>query len=356
VQTNARSLPPAKAGGWSVRAAVNVGKQRENVPPCGRPAMAASGRMRTNQKRLLLCLLAAIALGAIAGWPAGAGHSDTIVIATWNLEWLVTPETAHAGRLACRNGQRSALPCDVAQDLSRDSADIARLAAYARELDADIVAFQEVENEAIARKVFTGYRICMADGAGVQHVGFAVRAHLLHRCGPALESLSMNGRSRKAMSMQLTPARGAPIEMLVVHLKSGCASDPLDSQLAACRMLAQQAGLLGDWIAMQSGRAASFIVLGDFNRASPESGDDAFWQQVQTGPVELVATELPFRNCFAGQPWTRFIDHLLVSAPLLPRLVRGSPRHLGYRSADVVRYRLSDHCPVSISLNMAELT
>jgi endonuclease/exonuclease/phosphatase family metal-dependent hydrolase len=312
--------------------------------------------MRTNRKRLLLCLLAALAIGAIAVWPAGAGHSDTIVIATWNLEWLVTPETAHAGRLACRNGRRSALPCDVAQKLSRDSADIARLAAYARELDADIVAFQEVESEVIARKVFAGYRICMADGAGLQHVGFAIRPHLSYRCGPTVESLSMNGRSRKAMTMQLTPARGAPIEMLVVHLKSGCSSDPLDSELAACRMLAQQARLLGDWIATRSARAAAFIVLGDFNRGSPESPDDAFWQQVQTGPTELVATDLPFRNCFVGQPWTRFIDHLLLSAPLAHRLMRGSPRHFGYRSADVVRYRLSDHCPVSISLNMAELT
>jgi endonuclease/exonuclease/phosphatase family metal-dependent hydrolase len=312
--------------------------------------------MRTNQKRLLVCLLAALVLVAMVVWPAGAGRGDTLTIATWNLEWLVAPETAHAGRLACRNNQRSALPCDVAQDLSRDSADLARLADYAQELDADIVAFQEVENEAIARKVFRGYRICMAGGAGVQHVGFAVRPHLAHRCGPAVESLSLHGRSRKAMHMQLTPARGAPIDLLVVHLKSGCSTDPLDSELAACRLLAQQAGLLGEWIAEQSARNATFIVLGDFNRAPPESADDAFWQQVRTGPAELVAEQLPFRNCFAGQPWTRFIDHLLVSAPLLPRLVRGSPRHFGYRSADVVRYRLSDHCPVSISLNMAELT
>ncbi len=312
--------------------------------------------MPVARTRLLPCLLAALPIGAMTAWPAGDERSDAITIATWNLEWLVTPETAHAGRLACRYGQRSTLPCDVVQDLARDSADLARLAAYARELDADIVAFQEVENEAIARKVFRGYRICMADGAGLQHVGFAVRPHLAHRCGPAVESLSLDGRSRKAMSLLLTPARSAPIELLVVHLKSGCSRDPLDSELAACRMLEQQAGQLGEWIAARTAQQAQFMVLGDFNRVPPASPDDTFWQLVQTGPLDLITAHLPFRNCFIGQPLSQFIDHMLVSRTLLYRLIRSSLRHPGYRSADAVRYRLSDHCPVSISLNVADVT
>ncbi|MEO6078516.1 MAG: endonuclease/exonuclease/phosphatase family protein [Steroidobacteraceae bacterium] len=307
--------------------------------------------MRITRKRLLLCLAAALPLAAATVWPARADRSDAITIATWNLEWLVAPGTSHAARLACRSGQRSALPCDVVENLSRDSADLARLASYASELDADIVAFQEVENEAIARKVFPGYRICMADGAGVQHVGFAVRPHLAHSCGPVVASLSLDGRSRKAMSLQLTPAHGAAIELLVVHLKSGCSRDPLESETAACRMLAQQAARLGEWIAARAARQTQFIVLGDFNRVLPESANDAFWQLVQPGSADLLAMHLPFSNCFIGQPYSQFIDHMLISKALQARLQPASPRHFGFRSADVVRYRLSDHCPVSISLN-----
>ncbi len=310
--------------------------------------------MRVTRKHLLLGLLAALPLAAAAVWPGGEEDDDAITIATWNLEWLVAPGTAHAGRLACRNGQRATLPCDVVQDLSRDSADLARLAAYASDLDADIVAFQEVENEEIARQVFRGYRICMATGTGVQQVGFAVRPHVPHRCGPEVESLSVNGRNRKAMSMLLTPARGAPIELLAVHLKSGCSRDPLDSETAACRLLSKQAERLGEWISARS--TQPFIVLGDFNRVPPTTPDDAFWQLLQADQAELVAEQLPFGNCYLGQPYWQFIDHILISPVLRQRLIAESPRHTGFRSADVVRYRLSDHCPVSISLNMIDST
>jgi endonuclease/exonuclease/phosphatase family metal-dependent hydrolase len=314
-------------------------------------ASCEAENMNVSRKYLLLAVLI-LSLVAATILPSRAGRKNMVTIATWNLEWLVSPPTAHAGRLDCRSGRRASLPCDVAEEGARDSADLARLATYARRLDADIVAFQEVENEAIARKVFGGYRICMADGGGVQHVGFAIRPGVLHRCGPAEESLSVEGRTRKAMTMQLLPERGNPIELLVVHLKSGCSRDPLDSAIAACRLLAQQAQHLGEWIAQRDSSKVDFIVLGDFNRVPPDSPGDAFWENVQTAASELVAGRLPFRNCFVGQPFSAFIDHLLLSSNLIPRIVPGTLRHSGYEAADAVRYHLSDHCPVSISLTL----
>ncbi|MEO8316248.1 MAG: endonuclease/exonuclease/phosphatase family protein [Pseudomonadota bacterium] len=308
--------------------------------------------MHAVRKLLLFSAAAVVPLAFATKWHAAA-RDDAITIATWNLEWLVSPATIHAGRLACRSGQRANLPCDVVRELARDSADVARLAQYARALNADIVAFQEVENEAIARKVFHGYRICMADGGGVQHVGFAVRPALSHRCGPAEDSLSLDGRSRKAMFLQVMPRRGAPIELLVVHLKSGCSREPLESDTAACRILEQQSVQLGSWIAAKSAEHANFIVLGDFNRVPPQSGDDTFWRQVQTGPLELLAERLPFSNCFAGQPYSAFIDHMLLSNTLAESLVPKRSKHVGFRSADAVRYLLSDHCPVSITLSLS---
>ena len=307
--------------------------------------------MRISRKQLLLGLLAALPLAAAAVWPGGEENDGVITIATWNLEWLVAPGTAHAGRLACRSGQRSTLPCDVVKDLSRDSADLARLAAYARSLDADIVAFQEVENAEIAREVFRGYRICMATGTGAQQVGFAVRPHLPHRCGPEVESLSLNGSSRKAMSMLLTPAHSEPIELLVVHLKSGCSRDPLDSGIRRLPHACATGRTSGR---MDCARSAAAVHRA--GRFQPGSAGDR--QTMLSGsccrPIRrgCVAAQLPFGNCYIGQPYRQFIDHILISPALRHRLVAGSPRHTGFRNADVVRYRLSDHCPVSISLNM----
>lgn len=331
----------------------NPGERPDNTGR-GLPPGRASLFSMAIAKRLSLLLLVVLALGGAFVWPARADR-EVIRLATWNLEWLVAPGTAHQGRLRCRSGRQSALPCDVVQDLSRDSADFARLASYARQLDADVVAFQEVEDEATARRVFPGYLICMADGPGLQHVGFAVRPHLTHHCGPAVDSLAMGGRSRKAMSMQMTLSSGAPMMLLAVHLKSGCSRDPIDSDSAACRLLAQQAALLGEWVAAREADSMAFVVMGDFNRVTPEDADDPFWSQVMTAPSQLLAAGLPFTNCLIGHPYSAFIDHMLFSQRLQHRLLPATARHMPFRSADGLRYRLSDHCPVSISLNLGDM-
>src|SRR4030095_3159876 len=99
----------------------------------------------------------------------------------------------------------------------------------------------------------------------------------------------------------------------------------------------------GNWIASRSEERAAFIVMGDFNRLPPASENDEFWRLVQTGPTQLLAMRLPFSNCFAGQPFSGFIDHMLLSSSLERRLVPDSPRHFAYSNADAVRFHLSDH-------------
>ena len=104
---------------------------------------------------VLALLSAAICLPApavaasdpVASGPAAA---RTLTLATWNLEWLVSPATQLAARTLCRNGASARLPCDVALDQARSSGDYAALARYARQLDADVVALQEVEDAATA--------------------------------------------------------------------------------------------------------------------------------------------------------------------------------------------------------------
>ena len=70
--------------------------------------------------------------------------------------------------------------------LSRDTADLARLAHYARKLDADVIAFQEVENAA------RGHGACSAamTSASAQALACSTRAspfvaRLAHRCESA---------------------------------------------------------------------------------------------------------------------------------------------------------------------------
>ncbi len=128
---------------------------------------------------------------------------------------------------------------------SRDTADLARLAHYARKLDADVIAFQEVENQRAARRVFRGYDICINPGKGVQHGGVRRARRIAHRCEPPLQALAQGNRQRAGARLMLYPGTSQQIELLAVHLKSGCSRDALDSGDAACRTLAAQGAGIG---------------------------------------------------------------------------------------------------------------
>lgn len=307
-------------------------------------------------RNIMLSLVLALALGFLA-WAAArggdvSGRQQLLRVATWNLQWLVDPATAHQARIACREQRAAPLPCDVARTLARDSADFGRLAALVRRLDADVIAFQEVQSAAVAQRVFRGYHICIASGAGVQHTGFAVREYLGARCDAPLATLATGGRGRVGQVLTLFPPDGSPIELLSVHLKSGCARDPLDSPAAACRQLAEQAQALGDWIQLRTEEGSNFIVLGDLNRGGTPDSDDAFWQLLQPAAFTAAASRLPFRNCVFGAPYGDFIDHILVSQGLMPRLHEEGFGQMRFRPGEATRYHLSDHCPVSVSLSL----
>ena len=117
-------------------------------------------------------------------------------IATWNLEWFMTPETLRALTPACsppdapRNGARRAVPCEVAHELARSREDIAALKRHARALDADVVALQEVDGPEAARLVFPEYQFCFSGRVAVQNNGFAIRRGLPFACAPDLTDRS----------------------------------------------------------------------------------------------------------------------------------------------------------------------
>jgi endonuclease/exonuclease/phosphatase family metal-dependent hydrolase len=302
--------------------------------------------------RLFLAGLPLVLAASFAMSDAAAPAAMTpLRLATWNLEWLVDGSTARAARIACRDAGISALPCDVVRELSRNSADLAHLADYAKQLDADVIAFQEVQNEAIARRVFRGYRICMNKGPELQHVGFALRPGLARDCGHPLTTLARNGQGRAGLQLTITARGIGDIELLAVHLKSGCARDPLESASEACQLLAAQARALGQWIATRSAQQARFVVLGDFNRGGPPNEADPFWAFLDPRAFQASSSRLPFRNCVWGAPYREFIDHILISQALSAALPAKAFEQFGYHPRDATRYQLSDHCPVRVSLN-----
>ena len=97
-------------------------------PPC-KPARSVGWVERSETRRLLAMLLFLLLPSCAIG--------AELKLATWNLEWLTTNERD--------------LPADAHP---KQPEDIDLLRRYAGELDADVIAIQEVDGAAIAARVF----------------------------------------------------------------------------------------------------------------------------------------------------------------------------------------------------------
>jgi endonuclease/exonuclease/phosphatase family metal-dependent hydrolase len=316
----------------------------------------------------------AIALAALAPAARAEGH-ETLRIASWNLEWLIAPSNFKPLKVGCApKGTRvradaRRVPCDVAGRLERSSRDFSVLARYARSLDADVVALQEVDGASAARLVFPDYQFCFTGRQHVQNTGFAVRRGVPFRCGPDDRELSLGDTLRRGKELTLFPGEPREIRLLSVHLKSGCSSEPLTAADKACRDLARQAPILEAWIDAQARAGRRFAVLGDFNRnllreesrGATMGNADSLWAEIADGsPPEAslrnAASGQPFRNCVPGQGYRGYIDNIVLSRTLATEAIPGSFARLTYSAADARHAKLSDHCPVSIRLKIERKT
>ena len=276
---------------------------------------------------LLLCL-------------AVPAQAETLKISTWNLNWLTTRSRADAH-----------LPADVHM---RASEDLSKLAVYAGRLNADIVAFQEVDGPEAAARVFDPqrYTILTIDEKVTQRVGLAVRRGLTVHRNPDVSALDVEPRAvfplRDGLDATIGLPGGRSVRILVVHLKTGCQTDPLaGSTRPQCALLARQIPALAAWVRDRAREGVAFLVMGDFNRVldSPEALGEAL---SQAAPMTRV-TEGYANPCWDGNA---FIDHIFLGGPARDWLVPGSLRVQLFReSDDQWRARLSDHCPVSVRLS-----
>jgi len=324
---------------------------------------------------LLALLLSACTSGAApAQAPAqsGATAPAALKLATWNLEWLIAPREFKTLTASCvprgarPRGRARSIPCDVATDLNRSQSDYAALARYARQLDADVVALQEVDGESAARLVFPDHEFCFTARRAVQNTGFAIRRGLPYRCGRDLTALALDGSVRRGAELIVFPDEARELRLLSVHLKSGCGSRALDDPRRDCQTLARQVPELERWIDAQAAAGRRFAVLGDFNRQLLSERGPArnaagrlrnLWAEIDDGdPPEAdlhnVASGQPFRNCSPDQSFRGYIDHIVVSKSLLAQLVPGSFERLTFEPSEALRRLLPDHCPVAIKFSL----
>jgi endonuclease/exonuclease/phosphatase family metal-dependent hydrolase len=266
-----------------------------------------------------------------------APHAAELKIATWNLNWL-TSRTA-------------GLPSDVKL---RQPEDFDRLHAYAEELNADLVAIEEVDNADTARRVFAPetYSIHMSRDRVRQRVGVAVRRGLSYDVNPDVTAIALDpvAHLRSGVDITLHPGSGS-LRVLAVHLKQGCQYLVFGrSPHTVCVTLMSQFDVVSQWIAARRDEGMPFLVLGDFNRGLDKN--DPFIRTI-TAPTPLTrATEGFSSPCWGHEA---FIDHILLGGTARAWVLPNTLRVLAYRETDPAwKERLSDHCPVSVRLQVPD--
>ncbi len=271
-----------------------------------------------------------LALTLLLPLPARAAD---LKIASWNLNWLTL-----------KSAGDPELPADVTP---RAPEDFDRLAQYARKLNPDVVALEEIDGYAPAAKLFPKetYSIHLTHDHVMQRVAIAVRRGIRYDVNPDLTALSAHHlRSGADITLHLD---GHDLRILAVHLKKGCRDVPLPkARSQSCRELRDQVGPLTDWITARKQEGVPFLILGDFNRWM--DGNDTFLAALDQAAPLVRATAGHSSPCWGKES---FIDHILAGGPARDWIRPDTLSVLVYtETGRAWQDRLSDHCPVSVHL------
>jgi endonuclease/exonuclease/phosphatase family metal-dependent hydrolase len=313
---------------------------------------------------MMRLVAACLALSFATALPA----AERFTLATWNLEWMMTPQTFDALASACMGsghrarGDERSIPCDLVPKARWSEDDLRRIRVFAATLPADVIALQEIDGRQVAQKIFPDREFCFTKRRHVQNVGFAIRRGIRFRCNRDFRALGLAENDvRWGADVTIDPGTPWEIRLLAVHLKASCNRDPLTNDRPDCRTLQRQVPVLEDWIDRRARAGNAFAVIGDFNRRfdrEPKEPHDAkgaiaaMWPEIDDGDPEgadLVNTGVEHGavGCGNGHGARMPIDHLILGRRLAQRLVADSYRVWDYPDGP----RWPDHCVISIELD-----
>ena len=309
--------------------------------------------------------LAAAALAA--AFACSATAAERLMLATWNLEWMMAPQVFDAlaakcyGRERRPGGVERSIPCDLAPKGRWSEENLALLRTFAATLPADVVALQEIDGADVARTIFPQHEFCFTKRRQVQNVGFAIRRGLGFRCNRDLQALGLpEDTVRWGADVTIEPGTPREMRLLAVHLKASCNRDPLTADRGDCRLLQRQVPVLEDWIDQRAAADDAFGILGDFNRRFDRESEPArdvrnavvaMWPEIDDGEPAGADLVNPGDGqgavgCGNGHGERMPIDYLILGKRLAGRLVPGSYRVWDYPRGG----RWPDHCVISIDL------
>lgn len=276
-------------------------------------------------------------------------QKKSLTIATWNAEHLAFPISD-----GCR---------------PRNEQEIVKLQAYARSLNADIVALQEVASREAIAAVFSEdeWQILVSSrpdsktydcrGSGLtstqQKVAYAVRKEVEVLDIDTLADFGLaNPGLRHGLELTVATPLGK-LKLLNVHMKSGCFVDSYEKGARdgkeACISFAQQTDMLVDWVEKQQNSQIPVVLLGDFNHRLSAPYNQLTQRLMQAGEstIGLENTSQSLIGCHPYYPAP--IDHIWVGRLSDNRYQKSAQVH--HYDDMSVNAMLSDHCALTLELS-----
>ncbi len=303
------------------------------------------------KNQILILIVLFISSGFVKAQSTQSTENSGYRFVAWNVE-----------HLAENNGEGC---------VARTDADYQTLRDFAKTMDADIVALQEVESVKAVERVFPveEWEIVMSDrpssgsyecrGSGrpstQQKVAIAVRRGIEFETLESFKELALgNPGLRYGVVIRLTDTP-EPIDIMAVHLKSGCFVDDYStSDRDACETFEEQAPILDKWMEDRIKQNQAFMVLGDFNHRL-STGSNRFWSdltEMDGASVNVTTSMANIKGCHPRYPAP--IDHIVMSPDASKYYVtESSMNHFFGKTADTMTEddMLSDHCPISVDLS-----
>jgi Endonuclease/Exonuclease/phosphatase family len=395
--------------------------------------------------KIIRCFLWSLSALLLASAVLLAPSAHALSIVTWNTEFFMDEHQFTAWKSACEQAnwndgastrfRREPLPpCDALSGMGppyqkprvqeslplRDwktyQLKIAGLRERAQALDADVYVFQEIGSIDAVKLLLdpARYDVWSTQGAARTPLNMAVAVRkgitLAEKPTPYM-ALAKTVKDENGTERQLRPGlqfalliKNVRVDVLDVHLKSGCRNDAVDQpkierrdergkqiKLRDCTQFRLQVPEVEAWIEPRQKSGMPFIVAGDFNRslwseraekkpARCDASDAAAplgssclanplaeWDDTPNSKLFLAHTQAkayangalcglkPRRSdgeslCHCG------IDHFLVNEQLLQKLgitlndLNATGEHYGAAHYGVDKARPSDHCPLMLKL------
>jgi len=311
---------------------------------------AMDTKRTTNRRGRGLAAAVRLALALLGGVVAGA-RAETLTIATYNVENYTS-----ADRMTAEGGFQ--------KDYPKPEAEKAALRAVIRALDADVLALQEMGPAPYLEEL---RRDLKADGLDYpeavlleaedpdRHLALLSRRPLAAAIRHTELKFEYAGAVAKVkrglLEVKLATAAGE-VTLFVVHLKSrltDVASDPQSAERRLAEAVAVREAVLAEF---PNPEGARFLLVGDCN---DDKASKPMQRLLERGKTR-IARLLPAADS-RGETWTHHyrredsyarIDHVLVSALLLPAVEGGAARIFD----DPAVLAASDHRPVVVRLHL----